>query len=513
MILLAPDLETFENMKREVECEEHPEHIVTTSPEQDYLTRYFWHTPHWTHIDVSCNFQLHHLALKLADRDQSDPRRQLPYEDVRILHFSAHPKPSQRQEAESEKEFVERMVERYEGFQILVNHDPEAIEKRNRKGLYPELKLEGEKLYEARRGGNESDSEDGNQEITVNPMAVEQVRGFLASAARDWDLMEKASQEHHPLTPAPLAEVGDRLRGTCCAWDGMRGVGWVQPDSGMQKIFVHHTQVEGIGRVHLTVGQHVWLTVGKDDKDRIAATCVRKECGGVQVQHDPEAVGQQVVVDRVPGECARWKEKFGFISYLQNDVVKEIFVHQDDLLVDIKLSKPARGGGLKAGQQVQFSPSIDDQGRSHANLVTCTEKDNELVKSVLDFLTSELSAKDFPPELTSWQRRVIHKMAELHGLCTESIGQGEERFVRVSRTRSQPSESECKMEEIMQKLGKMLDSEVAQWPLELAPLTGVEREKLRSFCDEQGLVLYRPDGCQQQNLGLLVFPKARLSMA
>ena len=55
---------------------------MTTSPEQDYLTRYFWHTPHWTHIDVSYNFQLHHLALKLADKDQSDPRRQLPYEDV-----------------------------------------------------------------------------------------------------------------------------------------------------------------------------------------------------------------------------------------------------------------------------------------------------------------------------------------------------------------------------------------------------------------------------------------------
>ena len=162
-------------------------------------------------------------------------------------------------------EFVERMVERYEGFQILVNHDAEAIERRNAKRLYPELKLEGEKLYEARRG-DESDSEDGFQEITVNPVAVEEVRGFLASAARDWDHMEKASQEHHPLTPAPLAEVGDRLRGTCCAWDHVRGVGWIQPDSGLQKIFVHHNEVEGHGRVHLTVGQHVLLTVGKDEK-------------------------------------------------------------------------------------------------------------------------------------------------------------------------------------------------------------------------------------------------------
>ena len=101
-------------------------------------------------------------------------------------------------------------------------------------------------------------------------------------------------------------------------------------------------------------------------------------------------------------------------------------------------------------------------------------------------------------------------MAELNGLCTESLGQGEERFVRVSRTRSGPSESECKMEEIKQKLLQLLDTPAA-WPFELAPLTGVEREKLKSFCEEQGLVLYRAES--GQSLGHIVWPKARLSKA
>ena len=53
----------------EVSAERHPERIPGGGPEQDYLSRLF--APHWTHIALSYNFQLHHVFYSLESLLQS----------------------------------------------------------------------------------------------------------------------------------------------------------------------------------------------------------------------------------------------------------------------------------------------------------------------------------------------------------------------------------------------------------------------------------------------------------
>lgn len=66
VILLRPSLELFGQMKREVTCLNHPAHIAGNGPEQDYLTRFFAASKSpWRHIDVSYNFQLHHVPFAM----------------------------------------------------------------------------------------------------------------------------------------------------------------------------------------------------------------------------------------------------------------------------------------------------------------------------------------------------------------------------------------------------------------------------------------------------------------
>ena len=59
VMLLAPDAGVHQRMLREVEAISHPERIAGAGPEQDYLSRYF--APHWHHLSVMYNCQLHHI--------------------------------------------------------------------------------------------------------------------------------------------------------------------------------------------------------------------------------------------------------------------------------------------------------------------------------------------------------------------------------------------------------------------------------------------------------------------
>eukprot|EP00439_Symbiodinium_sp_Y106_P028296 s7134_g3.t1 len=119
LILLRPSHDTFEQMLSEVTSEHHPAHIAGNGPEQDYLTRFFaawgpampgpsllYLQQPWRHIDVSYNFQLHHIPFALeqvvrhrnrlewlgeSDCEESDwmPRRlKICAEDIKLVHFS-----------------------------------------------------------------------------------------------------------------------------------------------------------------------------------------------------------------------------------------------------------------------------------------------------------------------------------------------------------------------------------------------------------------------------------------
>mmetsp|Transcript_16187 Transcript_16187/g.35044 ORF Transcript_16187/g.35044 Transcript_16187/m.35044 type:complete len:767 (+) Transcript_16187:100-2400(+) len=111
VILLAPSQAIFDRMLKEVRCKSHPAHIRGNGPEQDYLSRFFAWTP-WRHIDVSWNYQVHHVPfavehvlsakqwalaqgdVELAESPQWLPQRlTIPIEDISIVHFSGDVKP------------------------------------------------------------------------------------------------------------------------------------------------------------------------------------------------------------------------------------------------------------------------------------------------------------------------------------------------------------------------------------------------------------------------------------
>jgi hypothetical protein len=60
VILLQPNENTFQAMRLELMSEHHPEHLPSTGPEQDYLTRFFASAP-WHALDCKWNYQPHHV--------------------------------------------------------------------------------------------------------------------------------------------------------------------------------------------------------------------------------------------------------------------------------------------------------------------------------------------------------------------------------------------------------------------------------------------------------------------
>ena len=525
MILLKPARQEFEHMKKEVECREHPEHIVTSSPEQDYLTRYFWHTPHWTHIDVSYNFQVHHLALRLPDSQKDCERRQVDFEDVRIIHFSAHPKPSQRDPGVSVSEFAEQMMGRYEGVLINIKHDPQQIERRNSTRKFPKLELRTDldsghtKLFEesgAKVGTQESDNVDVQfTEITVAPAELQRFQNFVRSCVQAWADAEEECKKCHgsPLVLESFpAEVGSHLRGICVQWDRARGSGRIAAKDGSKPLFVHHSQVlerSSGGRANLTVGEHVSFTVGLDEKQRLTATAVTKEPVLAQnddVKEDPQAVqatpqeaqretAVPILQERVCGLCTSWNasKRFGFVSCMVEGQIKEIFLHHNDVLMD------AKGGiFLVKGQVVYFHIIKDPQAkgkdtdRPKAILAVSNEKDEEFVREVQEFARSDASSKSFPPG-TPWQRKLLHEIAKGMHLYSRSEGEGEERFVRLTKQEEGgPSGSEIKMSKLQAHIEEIAETQShSDWRVLVRELTGHERELLRVFCMQRGLQLCR----------------------
>ena len=63
VVLLEPSTAIYDTALRGISAPLHPEHIPGSGPEQDYLSRFY--APWWIHIDVSYNFQLHHVFYNL----------------------------------------------------------------------------------------------------------------------------------------------------------------------------------------------------------------------------------------------------------------------------------------------------------------------------------------------------------------------------------------------------------------------------------------------------------------
>jgi len=86
VMLLQPDLRVYKRMVAEVKDHNHPEHVSTYGPEQDYLSRFYgtFLSGAWTHIHSRYNYQL-----MLPDDYVSAEHRALDVErDVVVAHYS-----------------------------------------------------------------------------------------------------------------------------------------------------------------------------------------------------------------------------------------------------------------------------------------------------------------------------------------------------------------------------------------------------------------------------------------
>ena len=88
VMVLKPSKEVFAQMQVKLKQENHPEHIATTMPEQDFLTRFF--ITEWRDLHVRYNYQIHQLQ---QGSEEDERMLSIRYEDVKILHFSTEQKP------------------------------------------------------------------------------------------------------------------------------------------------------------------------------------------------------------------------------------------------------------------------------------------------------------------------------------------------------------------------------------------------------------------------------------
>ena len=123
VIVLQPDREVFDVICGEIQDPHYPGHFKSRMPEQDYLSR-FW-ADRWHHLSVLFNYQPHQMALCDRRGLERCGRLEIPYEDVRIVHFSALPKPRDKMISVkycdmTRTTFLEELTKRYSSG--LVSH-------------------------------------------------------------------------------------------------------------------------------------------------------------------------------------------------------------------------------------------------------------------------------------------------------------------------------------------------------------------------------------------------------
>ena len=91
VVLLEPSKEDSKKIIVELKSGVIQGHVPLLAPDQDYLSRFFIHK--WSNLHVKWNYQLHQLSYCGRIGHEDSVRMQLPYEDIKFLHFSSVIKP------------------------------------------------------------------------------------------------------------------------------------------------------------------------------------------------------------------------------------------------------------------------------------------------------------------------------------------------------------------------------------------------------------------------------------
>lgn len=93
VMLWRPDQELLDAMLEEVAVADHPAHVRSNGPEQDFLSRYWADAP-WTQVGVEYNYQLHQMFYGLNPNTINSAERIKMAEDpqrIKIIHYSGEP--------------------------------------------------------------------------------------------------------------------------------------------------------------------------------------------------------------------------------------------------------------------------------------------------------------------------------------------------------------------------------------------------------------------------------------
>jgi len=161
-MLLQPNEAVFAQMVSEIEEPNHPSHIRSNGPEQDYLSR-FWADAPWTHIGVENNFQVHQMFFALQpERTQSAERAFLlrTPERINMIHFSGSSlaKPWQRvlhepyasywPDRRHDEAYLQVFAGEFAGYWLWVVRDPHSWKSRSSwKGPKGRLDMDTEGMY------------------------------------------------------------------------------------------------------------------------------------------------------------------------------------------------------------------------------------------------------------------------------------------------------------------------------------------------------------------------------
>ena len=232
VMVLKPSRETFNDMIFEVTTPIHPERTPGAGPEQDYLSRYY--APHWTHISVRYNYQLHRVfhAIEGAARRAADgpleeallpERLRVGLADINVIHFSGHEKMWGRffgaeagdaQRPPTDGEFAER---------LLQEDSPDFYKAWFQKDATNDYW----KTVGWRPGGNgweritphRDSPEDATIETEAPPIDewLQLLRDAAERATKVWAADLRAMTEDDANDVPPLADLLERLRsGSCC---------------------------------------------------------------------------------------------------------------------------------------------------------------------------------------------------------------------------------------------------------------------------------------------------------
>lgn len=155
--------------------------------------------------------------------------------------------------------------------------------------------------------------------------------------------------------PAQVVGTG---KGTVKFFNGQKGFGFIQQDSGGEDIFVHISAVERAGLESLAEGQELEFNL-VDRGGKVSAQDLQVVGDVIAVEKRPAAPQRELTGERATGTVKFFNSMKGFGFLVRDDGQPDTFVH---------ISAVERSGlqGLNEGERYEFDLEVDRRGKHSA---------------------------------------------------------------------------------------------------------------------------------------------------